>query len=165
MQLPLIGMHVRELPRPSRDVNISALLAGSRLEFNHQVGGHPAAVFHLDALCPGPLADLGSVRAARRSAAAAAAGRLAGAAAGPAAGIHVPGQHIPQLLRVPGVQVDLVLGAVQPEADRSLGGAAVEIINEQDLYLLSHVRPGPLTDRQRISVCSLAEQAQRPPVC
>jgi hypothetical protein len=129
-----LNTHVSELPRPSQDANISALLAGSRLEFNHQVGGHPAAVFHLDALCSGPLADLGRVQPACRSAAAAA-GWLAGAAADTAGSIQVPGQYIPQFPGVPGVQVDLILGAVQPEADRPLGGAAVEVIDEQGLYL------------------------------
>jgi hypothetical protein len=37
-----------------------------------------------------------------------------------------------------GVQVDLILGAVQPEADGTFGGAAVEVIDEQGLDLLSH---------------------------
>ncbi len=151
--------HVSELPRPSQDVNVSAPLACSGLEFNHQADGHPAAVFDLDALRPGPLADLGRVQPAPRPAAAAA-GWLTGAAADTAGSIHVPGQHIPQLLRMPGVQVDLILGTVHPEADRPLGGAAVEIIDEQGLYLLSHGRLDPLTGRQRTSVCSLAGQAQ-----
>ena len=35
-------------------------------------------------------------------------------------------------------------------------------IDEQDLYLLSHGRPGPLTGLQRISVCSLAGQEDSP---
>jgi hypothetical protein len=35
-----------------------------------------------------------------------------------------------------GVQVDLVVGAVQPEGDRSLGGAAVDVIDAQGLYFL-----------------------------
>src|SRR5208282_147346 len=116
--------------------------------------GHPAAVLYLDALRPGPLAHLGGVQAARR-AAAAATGRLAGAAAGPAGSIDVPGQRIPQLPGVPGIQVDLILGAVQPEADGTLGGGAVDVIDEQGLDLLSHGRPGPLTGCQRTSVCSL----------
>jgi hypothetical protein len=56
---------------------------------------------------------------------------------------------------VPGVQVDLVLGAVQPEPDGTLGGATVEVIDEQDLYLLSHGRPGfSHWLLERISVCS-----------
>jgi len=41
---------------------------------------------------------------------------------------------------VPGVQVDLILGAVQSESDGILSGAAVEVIDEQDLYLLSYGR-------------------------
>ena len=53
------------------------LLAGGRLELDHQFGRHPAAVFHLDALRLGPLADLGGVQAARRSPAATAGGRRA----------------------------------------------------------------------------------------
>lgn len=93
-----------------------SLLPSGRFEFDHQLGRHPAAVFYLDALCPGPLADLGRVQAARRPAAAAT-GRPAGAAAGPAGSIDVPGQRIPQFPGVPGVQVDLILGAVQPEPD------------------------------------------------
>ena len=63
-------------------------------------------------------------------------GGLAGAAADPACSIHIPGQRIPQLPGVHGVQVDLILGAVQPEADSALGGAAVEIVDEQGLDLL-----------------------------
>jgi hypothetical protein len=56
---------------------------------------------------------------------------------------------------VPGVQVDLVLGAVQREPDGTLGCAAVEVIDEQDLYLLSHGRPGfSHWLLERISVCS-----------
>ena len=65
----------------------------------------------------------------------------------------------PAILRVPGVQIDLILGAVQPEAERPLGRAAVEIINEQGLNLLSHGRPDPLNGYQRDGVCSLAGQA------
>src|SRR5207249_851505 len=86
--------------------------------------------------------------------AAAAAGWRAGAAADPAGSIDVPGQRIPQFPGVPGVQVDLILGAVQPEADGTLGDAAVEVIDEQGLYLLSHGRPAP-NECQRTSVCSL----------
>jgi len=37
-----------------------------------------------------------------------------------------------------GVQVDLVLGAVQPEPDSAFGLAAVEIIDEEGLDLLGH---------------------------
>ncbi len=37
-----------------------------------------------------------------------------------------------------GVEVDLILRAVEPEADGILGLTAVEVIDEQGLYLLSH---------------------------
>jgi hypothetical protein len=37
-----------------------------------------------------------------------------------------------------GVQVDLILGAVQPEADRALSLAAVKVVDEQDLDLLGY---------------------------
>jgi hypothetical protein len=50
------------------------------------------------------------------------------------------------------VQVDLVLGAVQPETDGTLGSAAVKVIDEQGLDLLGHGRLIPLTDLWRTSV-------------
>jgi hypothetical protein len=111
---------VSDVLQPRVDVNVSALLAGGGLEFGYQVGGHPAAVFYLDALHPGPLADLGGVQAAGWPARRLPRGRLAGAAADPAGSIHVPAQRIPRLLGVPGVQVDLIPGAVQPERDAAL---------------------------------------------
>jgi len=39
---------------------------------------------------------------------------------------------------MPGVQVDLILGAVQPEADRAVSLAAIQVIDQQNLYLLGH---------------------------
>ncbi len=129
--------------RPSWDPNVSTLLAGSGPELDYQVSGYPAAVFYLDALRLGPLADLDGVQITCRPASA-----PAGAAGDSASSIHVPGQCIPQFLGVPGVQVDLILGAVRllgavrPEADGTLGGAAVEVFDEQGLYLLSHSPPG-----------------------
>jgi hypothetical protein len=36
---------------------------------------------------------------------------------------------------MPGVQVDLVLRAVQAETDGSFGGTAVKVVYEQGLYL------------------------------
>ena len=41
------------------------LLPGGGLEFHYQLGGHPAAVFYLDALGFGPLADFSGVQAVR----------------------------------------------------------------------------------------------------
>ena len=43
------------------------LLAGGRLELDHQLSWHPAAVLDLDALLLGPLADFRGVRSASRS--------------------------------------------------------------------------------------------------
>ena len=50
-----------------------------------------------------------------------------------------------------GFQIDLVLGAVQPEADSTLSLGTIKVIDEQDLYLLGHGSSIPLTDlvRQR----------------
>jgi hypothetical protein len=49
-------------------------------------------------------------------------------------------QRIPQLLGMPGVQIDLILDAIQAETGRSLSGAPIKVIDEQGLYLLSHGR-------------------------
>jgi hypothetical protein len=146
---------------PWQDVNVSALLVGSGLELDYQISGHPAAVFHLNALCPGPLADLDGVQTAHRSATAAA-GWLAAAAADPAGSIHVLRQRLSHVLGVLGVQIDLIFGAVQPEADGTFGGAAVKVIDEQGLYLLSYGRPSLLTDLWRTGVCSSSRTGVQP---
>jgi hypothetical protein len=65
------------------------------------------------------------------------AGRPTGATADPPPSPHVGRQRVPQLLGMLGVQVDLVLRAVQPEADRTLCGAAVQVVDEQGLHFLS----------------------------
>ena len=52
--------------------------------------------------------------------------------------IYVARQRIPQRLGMLGVQVDLVLGAVQTEADSAFSLTAIEIIDQQSLYLLGH---------------------------
>jgi hypothetical protein len=43
------------------------LLSGGGLEFDDELGGHPATVFYVDALGLGPLANFGGVQADRRS--------------------------------------------------------------------------------------------------
>ena len=100
------------------------------------------AVFHLDALALGALMDLAGVQPARRSPVPAAA-RSAGATVSPPPAFTKGCQAVLQLLGVLGVQVDLVLRAVQPGADRALGGAAVDVIDEQCLHLLGHARSLP----------------------
>jgi hypothetical protein len=106
--------HVNEVPQPRAGVNVSALLAGGSLDVGYQDGGHPAAGFSV------PMAHSRIWVVFRPHRAAGATGWLVGAASGPAGSINVPGQRIPQLPIVPGVQLDLVLGAVQPEADGTL---------------------------------------------
>jgi hypothetical protein len=49
-----------------------------------------------------------------------------------------------------GVQVDLILRAIQPEADRTFSGAAVDVIDEQGLYLLGHGCSIPTADWRTI---------------
>src|SRR5437868_3061884 len=137
------------------------LLAGCRLELHDQFSGYPAAILHFNALGLGPLAYLGGVQSARRSPARAA-GRPPGSAAGPPGSTCVAGQGIPQLLGMLGVQVDLVLRAVQAETDGSFGGTAVKVIDEQGLYLLSHGRSSPLTDLWRTSVCRSSRTSVQP---
>jgi len=53
---------------------------------------------------------------------------------------------------VPGVQVDLILGAVQPEAGSALSLAAIKGSGEQGLYLLGH----------RFAISSLPHHQPRP---
>ena len=103
------------------------LLAGCCLERDYEFSGYPAAVFHVDALGLGPLADLNGVQSACRCPVPATGGS-AGGAADPPPGLYAGGKGVPQLLGVLGVQVDLILGAVESEADRDLGGAAVEVV-------------------------------------
>ena len=92
------------------------LLSGRGLESGHHLGWYPAAVCHLDALRLGPLADL-SGAGPIGPCPAPPPGKAPRTASGPAGRPHVARQLIPQCLGVLGVQVDLILGAVQPELD------------------------------------------------
>src|SRR5207249_4811180 len=137
---PLFDMCVR---RPCADKrNALGLPRGSGLELDHQFGGHPSAVLHVDALRLGPLADLGAVHPVRPRPAAAA-GRPAGTAPRPPRRLHIARQHVPQRAGMPGVQVDLILGAVQSEADGALSLAAVKVVDEHGLDLLGHTATFP----------------------
>jgi hypothetical protein len=109
----------------------------SGLEFNYKFGGYPSAVFDVDALGLGPLVDFGGVQGARLRFAPAA-GWPPGAGADAAGGGHIACQSVPQLLGVLGVQVDLVLGAVEAEPDSAFGLAAVEVVDEEGLDLLGY---------------------------
>src|SRR5208282_5797528 len=101
------------------------LLCGRGLELDYQFSRYPAAAFDVDALRLSPLADLGGVQPIRwRSASDA--GWPPGAASGSAGCAHVACQRVPQFLGMSGVQVDLIVGAVQPEADGTVSLAAIE---------------------------------------
>ena len=104
------------------------------LNFTTSSAGTPPAVFHLDALRLSPLPDLGGIQPAAWCPARAA-GRPAGATAGPPPSPYVGRQRVTQLPGMLGVQVDLVLRAVQSEADRALRGAAIQVVDEQGLRL------------------------------
>jgi hypothetical protein len=125
-----VKCHCADEPSTSR-----TLLSGRLLELDYQLSGHPSAVFDVDALCLGPLADLGRVQPVRRCFASVASWPP-GAAPGSAGGSHVACQCVPQLLGMGGVQVDLIVGAVQSEADGTVGLAAIEVVDEEGLDLL-----------------------------
>jgi hypothetical protein len=119
------------------------LLGGRGLELHDELGEYPAAVFDVDALAPGPVADLGGVQAAH-------AGLAAGACRAPRAGLSpgrgdIRGQRGAQRLGVPGAEVDFVAGAVQGEPDGAFGCARTR-------------RPHPL---QRLTCLMLAAKGAR----
>ena len=126
------------------------LLAGCLLELHDEFSGYPSAILHFNALGLGPPAYLGGVQSIRLRFASAA-GWPPGAGAESAASGCIACQGVSQLPGMLGVQVDLVLRAVQAETDGSVGGTAVKVIDEQGLYLLSHGRSIPLADLWRTS--------------
>jgi hypothetical protein len=87
-----------------------------------------------------PLADISGVQAASRRAASAA-GRSPAIGSRPPGRTRVLGQYVPQCQGMLRTQVDLVLRAVQSEADGTLSFAAVDIVDEQNLNLLRHDYP------------------------
>ena len=109
------------------------------LNFTTRFRRHPPAVLNLNALGLGPLPDRGGVGSVGT-------GRLTPAPAWPPGsrarrptrGIDVSCQCFPQRVGILSAQVDLVLRAIQPEAHGSLCVAAIEVIDKQSLYLLSH---------------------------
>ena len=76
---------------------------------------NPSAVLHLDAQRVGPLAHLGAVQSARPLRPPP--GWPPCTAPGPPCRTHIARQCFPQRPGMPGVQVDLIAGAVQSEAD------------------------------------------------
>jgi hypothetical protein len=129
-------------PPGTPDVPARGLCSGGRLVLLDDAGRDAAAVLDLDALLPGPLADLGGVDG---GAAAPGAGCGPGRAAGPPGVREVLLQCLAELVVVRGAEVDLVFRAVQAEADGAGRLAAVEVVNEQGLNSLGHERnPNPL---------------------
>src|SRR5580692_11498844 len=118
-------------------VGVAGLISGGRLELNYQFCGYPATVLHIDALRLGPLTHLNGVQPVRRCLAAAADWPPC-TAAGPAGCADVACHCITERLGMFGVQVNLVLGPVQAEADRAFCGAAVKVVDEQGLHSLRH---------------------------
>src|SRR5580704_4726822 len=110
------------------------LSPGGRLVFGDDVGRHAAAVLDVDALFPGPGADCGGVDGAGG----AAAGGSAGCAAGLAGVVDVFPQRGVQFFGVLGAQVDFIAHAVQAEPDGACGLAAVDVVDVEGLYFLSH---------------------------
>jgi hypothetical protein len=119
-----------------------ALLRGRCLELDDQLRWYPATVLDVNALRLRPVPDLGAVQPA---------GTGTGTGPAPAprrpprtgsapGGPNVAREGRTQLLDVPGAQVDLVLRAVQPEPDRALCLTAIDVVDEQRLYPLGHVR-------------------------
>ena len=115
-----------------------------RPELDDQFGRHAAAVLDLDALGLGPFADLSGVQAAGRRPAPAPRGPASGAA--PPRGLDVPRERLAERFGVLRVQVDLVLGTIQRKADGTLCLTAIDVIDEQGLYLLGHVYSVPLVE-------------------
>src|SRR4029077_3120934 len=116
------------------------LPSGRRLKPGHHLRGDPPAVFDLNVLSPGPLADISGVQAARRRAASAA-GRPPPIGSRPPGRTRILRQCVPQGQGMLGAQVDLVLRAVQSEADGTLSFAAIDVVDEQSLNLLCHDYP------------------------
>src|SRR5215470_2055544 len=123
----------------------AALVPRCRPEPDNQFGRHPAAVLDLDPLRLGPFTDLGGVQPAGRRTTSGPRGPASGTTA--AAGrIDIPRKRLAEFLGVLRVQVDLVLGTVQRKAHGTLCLTAIDVIDEQGLYLLSHVYSVPLVE-------------------
>src|SRR4051794_12427711 len=96
------------------------------------LGGDPAAVGHVEAVVTRPGPDV------RRAGSAGGTASAATAARGPTGVADVRRDGVAQLGCVLRAQVDLVLLAVEGEADRLLGLAAVDVVDQDDVHLLRH---------------------------
>ena len=117
-----------------------------RPEPDDQLGRDPAAVLDLDTLRLGPFADLRGGQPAGRGPACRARRPARSGATAPPRGLDVARQRLTERLGVLGVQVDLVLGTIKRKADGTLCLTTIDVIDEQGLYLLSHVYSVPLVE-------------------
>src|ERR1700738_1339094 len=133
----------RTMPRRHRSRNNHAggglqLRPGRSLKLDDELAGYPTAVSHFDALRFGPLTNLGGTRSAARILPSAALASPPGRATDLAPRRDVLCCGFPQRLRMSSAQVNLVVRAIQTKADSSFCLAAIDVIDEQGLYLLSH---------------------------
>jgi hypothetical protein len=129
-----------------QDQPYAGLVTRSRPEPDNQFGRHTTAVLDFDALRLSPLTNLSGVKTAGRRPAPTPGWPPGNAAAATPRGVNIPGQRLPQRLGVLCVQVDLVLGAIEGKADGSLCLTSIDVIDEQGLYLLSHLYSVPLVE-------------------
>jgi len=104
------------------------------------LAGHAAPVAHLETVLARPRPHVGQVGALGGGAALRRreAGAAGGAATHPASVTHPGRERGPNGLRIGRGDVDLVADAVEGEAQRLVGLAAVDIVDEDDLHLLGH---------------------------
>src|SRR4051794_9763317 len=122
---------------PSRERNRASPARGTDASVGGEIRladlrGDTASVGHLEAVVAGPGADVGGARSG------AGARPPATPPGGPARGADGRRKGVAQLAGVLGVEVDLVVLAVQGEGHGLLGGGAVDVVDEDDVHLLRH---------------------------
>src|SRR2546421_3847453 len=129
-----------------RTSSAAALIPRCRPEPDDQFGRNPAAVLDVDTLRLRPFTDFRRVQpACRRPASGPSRPTRRGATAAPRS-LNITRQRLAERLGVLGVQVDLILGTIQRKADGPLCLTTIDVIDEQGLYLLSHVYSVPLVE-------------------
>src|SRR5262249_24430751 len=122
------------IPRPD-------LLPRRRLVLGDQIGGHAAAGLNVISPLARPVTDLPGVQRGARFPA----GPTRGAAPPAPAAADLPSvgdilsEGRAQLFGVLRVQVDLVIRTVQRKAHGTLWRSAVDVVDEESLYLLGHL--------------------------
>jgi hypothetical protein len=112
------------------------------------VGGDAAPVGDFEAFGACPFADCGLIMAADWRGGPAGSPGGGYAASGGDVGLQCLGELVGVLLR----EIDLVAGAVESELNGPFGGAAMQVIGEDDLCALCHVASSPLS---RLRIASL----------